>query len=82
MSDYAWTQFLSDIGGSAGLVLGLSFATIFGMIDFVVTMIFVNLKRLWRNGPSAVMRYIRQTNIHTRYMVRKVIKASIHQNIR
>ena len=35
--EYESTQFFSDVGGAAGLLLGLSFTSLFGMIDFVVS---------------------------------------------
>lgn len=46
ISDYAWEQFLSDVGGSAGLVLGLSFATIFGIFDFLIAVLCIYVKKL------------------------------------
>ena len=42
--EYESTQFFSDVGGAAGLLLGVSFTSLFGMIDFLVSSIFSNLK--------------------------------------
>ena len=42
--EYESTQFFSDVGGAAGLLLGVSFTSLFGMIDFLVSSIFANLK--------------------------------------
>merc|ERR1711990_874626 len=42
--EYEQTQFFSDVGGAAGLLLGISFTSLFGMIDFLVSSIFSNLK--------------------------------------
>jgi len=33
---YAGAQFLSDVGGAAGLVLGVSVATVVGLIDCII----------------------------------------------
>ena len=41
----AWEQFLSDVGGAAGLVLGISLATIFGVFD-CSTIILINCCRM------------------------------------
>ena len=41
----AWEQFLSDVGGAAGLVLGISLATIFGVFD-CSTIILINCCRI------------------------------------
>ena len=41
----AWEQFLSDVGGAAGLVLGISLATIFGVFD-CSTIILMNCCRI------------------------------------
>ena len=32
--DYPFHSFISDIGGATGVILGISFATVFGAIDF------------------------------------------------
>ena len=31
--EYGMENFLSDVGGTAGLILGMSFATVIGLID-------------------------------------------------
>ena len=45
-----WSQFLSDVGGAAGLVLGMSAATILGIFDnMFMTMISWLAKRSNKN---------------------------------
>ena len=37
--EYSKTQLLSDIGGAAGLMLGMSFASVIGIFEWVLTLL-------------------------------------------
>ena len=43
---------MSDVGGAAGLVLGMSFATILGMFDCMVLLVFDALKSVLKSLSS------------------------------
>ena len=43
-SNTALETFFSDVGGAAGLVLGMSLATIFGTLDCLVTACYTGLR--------------------------------------
>ena len=36
VAEYGIENFLSDVGGTAGLILGMSFATVIGLVDILV----------------------------------------------
>ena len=48
--DYGKENFMSDVGGTAGLILGISFATIVGLIDicmqYVVRLILASVEKV------------------------------------
>ena len=54
ISFIAWEQYLSDVGGAAGLVLGMSFATILGMFDCMVLLVFDALKSFLKSLSTIV----------------------------
>ena len=45
---------MSDVGGAAGLVLGMSFATILGMFDCMVLLVFDALKSVLKSLSTIV----------------------------
>ena len=48
MPEYTVTQLWSDIGGAAGLMLGISFATLIGVVDCLFSFLFVLIRdRQW-----------------------------------
>ena len=47
--EYGIDSFLSDVGGTAGLILGMSFATVIGLIDIVLQHI-AKVGKLWHTG--------------------------------
>lgn len=44
--DYPFHSFISDIGGATGVILGISFATVFGAIDFAFAHFIGNIKSI------------------------------------
>ena len=36
VAEYGIENFLSDVGGTAGLILGMSFATVIGLVDIMI----------------------------------------------
>ena len=40
VAEYTIEQFLSDVGGAAGLFIGMSLATVIGTCDFIFLMIY------------------------------------------
>lgn len=58
--DYPFHAFISDIGGATGVILGISFATLIGAIDFAFAHL-SNMLRVWlhvrwkelKNMPSS-----------------------------
>ena len=53
-SKYTCEDFLSDIGGCAGLILGMSVATVIGFLDIVLQSVFKYLK----NGIKSLHSFI------------------------
>ena len=51
--------FLSDVGGAAGLVLGMSLATILGTIDCLFAGLFFALKKYFRRRTKQLLRNVR-----------------------
>lgn len=45
VAQYTIEQFLSDVGGAAGLFMGLSFATVLGTCDFIFMMIYESIQK-------------------------------------
>ena len=43
VAQYTIEQFLSDVGGAAGLFMGMSLATVLGTCDFIFLMIFESI---------------------------------------
>ena len=52
MPEYTVTQLWSDIGGAAGLMLGISFATLIGVVDCLFTFLFVLIRDRQSCTPS------------------------------
>ena len=53
--EYTREDFLSDIGGSAGLILGMSVATVIGFLDIVIQSFVKYLKNLIKNLYSILL---------------------------
>ena len=49
---------MSDVGGAGGLVLGMSFATILGMFDCMVLLVFDALKSVLKSLSSVMTNRI------------------------
>ena len=45
VAQYTIEQFLSDVGGAAGLFMGMSLATVLGTCDFIFLMIYESVQR-------------------------------------
>lgn len=50
--------FLSDVGGAAGLVLGMSLATILGTIDCLFAGLFFALKKYFRRRTKQLLKNV------------------------
>ena len=46
VAEYPFSRFISDVGGSFGLFLGISAATLVGLIEMMLNILFRSLKRL------------------------------------
>lgn len=44
VAEYGIENFLSDVGGTAGLILGMSFATVIGLVDILIQKAFTYLR--------------------------------------
>jgi len=47
VAQYTIEQFLSDVGGAAGLFMGMSLATVLGTCDFIFLMIFESIQKAY-----------------------------------
>lgn len=70
--DYPKAQFLSDIGGAAGLCLGMSFASLIGIIDCLLSYIFRWIKYVCSIATVSSSRVFRRSirgmrSIHTKH---------------
>ena len=45
VAQYTIEQFLSDVGGAAGLFMGMSLATVLGTCDFIFLMIYESVQK-------------------------------------
>ena len=45
VAEYTIEQFLSDVGGAAGLFIGMSLATVIGTCDFIFLMIYESVRK-------------------------------------
>ena len=52
VAEYPFSRFISDVGGSFGLFLGISAATIVGLIEMMLNILFRSVKRLVSRNNS------------------------------
>ena len=45
VAQYTIEQFLSDVGGAAGLFMGMSLATVLGTCDFIFLMVYESVQK-------------------------------------
>ena len=50
--DYPFHSFISDIGGATGVILGISFATVFGAIDFAFAHFIGQILNIVKKGEN------------------------------
>merc|ERR1719217_1119058 len=55
--EYSITQLFSDIGGAAGLMLGMSFATVIGIIDWLISFLTNLLMGRYRTVRRLTRKY-------------------------
>ena len=58
MPEYTVTQLWSDIGGAAGLMLGISFATLIGVVDCLFSFLFVLIRDRQICTPSLPLTHV------------------------
>ena len=58
MPEYTVTQLWSDIGGAAGLMLGISFATLIGVVDCLFSFLFVLIRDRQLCTPSLPLTHV------------------------
>ena len=60
VAEYTIEQFLSDVGGAAGLFIGMSLATVLGTCDFIFLMIYESVHTLLSARNSKIEKKAKQ----------------------
>ena len=60
VAQYTIEQFLSDVGGAAGLFMGMSLATVLGTCDFIFLMIYESVRTLLSARNSKIEKKAKQ----------------------
>ena len=63
MSKAKCKNFLSDVGGTAGLILGMSFATVIGLIDILLQQTFKFVVKYAGLGKKVTMDMMNQIKV-------------------
>lgn len=59
--EYDKTQFFSDVGGAAGLLLGISLTSLFGMLD---SMLWLSVQFCVRNKNKIKQKFMPRSNLN------------------
>ena len=62
--DYDRARFLSDIGGAAGLILGMSIASILGFIDCILIYFLQFISKIFRYCKKSLYRNVAKVSLH------------------
>ena len=63
--DYDRARFLSDIGGAAGLILGMSIASILGFIDCILIYFLQFISKIFRYCKKSLYRNVAKVSLQT-----------------
>ena len=56
-------NFLSDVGGTAGLILGMSFATVIGLIDILLQQTFKFVTKYAEMGRKCALDFVTRLKV-------------------
>ena len=76
--DYDRARFLSDIGGAAGLILGMSIASILGFIDCILIYFLQFISKTFRYCKKSLYRNVAKVSNHKYFS--SVLEWNIYRN--